>query len=146
MNMPKFVRKDAKKKIRFHIKRKIKWRRQKGRDSKIRQKMKSYPKMPDIGYGSPKKTRHLVQGKQPILIHSVKELMAMKHGPNQIIVIAHTSLKNKIEIAKKAKEKNLKILNLNIKKTLKKERIKVKTEIKKEIKTENKEPSKEVKK
>jgi large subunit ribosomal protein L32e len=134
MNMPKFVRKDAKKKIRFHIKRKIKWRRQKGRDSKIRQKMKGYPKSPDIGYGSPKKTRHLVQGLEPITIFNAKELDSIKLGPNQIIRVAHTSLKNKIEIAKKAKEKSLKVLNMNLKKILKKEKIKIKTEVKKEIK------------
>ncbi len=136
MKIPKFVRKDAKKKPRFKIKRKIKWRRQKGRDNKIRQKMKSYSRMPDIGYGSPKKTRHLINGKEPRQIHSAKELDSIKLSPNQIIVVAHTSLKNKIEIAKKAKEKNLKILNLNIKKTLKKEKIKVKAEVKKENKSE----------
>ncbi len=132
MNMPKFVRKDAKKKLRFKSKRKTKWRRQKGRDSKIRQKMKGYPKSPDIGYGSPKKTRHLIQGKEPITIFNAKELDLIKLGPNQIIRVAHTSLKNKIEIAKKAKEKNLPILNMNLKKILKKEKIKVKTEIKKD--------------
>ena len=136
MNIPKFVRKDAKKKLRFQIKRKIKWRRQKGRDSKIRQKMKSYPKMPDIGYGSQKKTRHLIGGKRPIVIHGPRDLDFMQLDHGHVIIVAHTSLKNKIAIAKKAKEKNLKLHNINIKKTIRKEKIK-KIEKKTEIK-ENK--------
>ncbi len=136
MNIPKFVRKDAKKKLRFKSKRKTKWRRQKGRDSKIRQKMKSYPKMPDIGYGSPRKTRHLIDGKKPLMIYGPKDLDFMQLDHGHVIIVAHTSLKNKINIAKKAKEKNLKIHNLNIKKILRKERIK-KTE-KKEVKEDKK--------
>jgi len=129
---PLFVRKDAKKKIRFGIKRKIKWRRQKGRDSKIRQKMKGYPKMPNIGYGTQKSIRGLIENKKPILIYNLEDLK--KTSSKDYILVAHISMKNKIEIAKFAKEKGIKINNLNLKKTLRKEKIKQKIETKKENK------------
>ena len=76
----------------------------------------------DIGFGSPKISRGYVNGQEPILIYNSKDLKGVK--PNQTIILAHTSQKNKIEVAKKAKELNIKIKNLNIKKTIRSEKIK----------------------
>jgi large subunit ribosomal protein L32e len=131
---PLFVRKDVKKKLRFKKKKKLKWRRQKGRHSKIRQKRKGYTRMPTIGFGSPKKTRDLINGQKPILINNANDLEKIDVKQNQAIIIVHTSKKNKIAIAKKAQEMKIKIKNLNIKKILKQEKVKEK----KIAETENK--------
>jgi ribosomal protein L32E len=137
---PKFVRKEAHKKSKLGKGRPklMKWRRQKGRHSKIREKRKGYTGKPMIGYGSLKEKRHLVNNLKPILIFNAQELDKIEK--NQIAIIAHTSKKNKILIAKKAIEKNIPILNLKAKTFLEKNE-KPKIE-KKENKPETKEDKK----
>ncbi len=117
---PKFVRKEAHKKSKLGRGRPklMKWRRQKGRHSKIREKRKGYTGRPIIGYGSKKEGRHLINNLKPKLIFNSKDLD--KLNKNEIAIVAHTSKKNKIMIAKKAIEKNIKILNLNSKNFLEK--------------------------
>lgn len=107
------------------------WRKPKGRHSKTREKMKGYPAIVEIGYRTEKKTRQ----KKRKMIYNAKDLESVRK--DEIVILGKVGKKNKIEIAKKAKEMKINIQNLNIKKFLKK------TE-KKEEKTENK--SKEDKK
>lgn len=68
---PKFVRPES-----WRYKRvKPNWRRARGIDSRTRRKKKGWPKSPSVGYGSPRKTRHLhPSGKREALIHSITEL------------------------------------------------------------------------
>ncbi|MFX0095444.1 MAG: 50S ribosomal protein L32e [Candidatus Hodarchaeota archaeon] len=68
---PKFIRAES-----WRYKRvKPNWRRARGLDSRTRQKKKGWPKSVSIGYGSPRKTRHLhPSGKKEILIRSVTDL------------------------------------------------------------------------
>jgi len=115
---PKFLRKDTKKKLRLGKKRKKKqkWRRARGRDNKIRQKRKGHGKQPSIGYGLPKKIRK----KKPKLIYSSEDLDRIEKVKDEIIQVGKIGKKRKIEIAKKAIDKKIKILNLNAKKLLKK--------------------------
>jgi ribosomal protein L32E len=132
---PKFVRKEAHKKSKLGKGRpKLwKWRRQKGRHSKIRERRKGYTGKPAIGYGSKKESRHLINNLKPRLIFNSSDLERL--NKEEIAVIAHTSRRNKVLIAKKAIEKNIKILNLNSKVFLEKnEKIppKPKTESKQE--------------
>jgi len=137
---PKFVRKEAHKKSKLGRGRQklLKWRRQKGRHSKIREKRKGYTGKPAIGYGSKKEGRHLLNNLKPRLIFNSNDLE--KLNKNEIAIIAHTSKKNKILIAKKAIEKNIKILNLNSKVFLEQNEKKPKTGPKIETQTkENKE-------
>jgi ribosomal protein L32E len=125
---PKFVRKEAHKKSKLGKNRPklMKWRRQKGRHSKIREKRKGYTGRPIIGYGSKKSGRHLINNKMPKMIFNLNDLE--KLNENEIAIIAHTSKKNKILIAKKAVEKNIKILNLDSKTFLEKNERKPKKE------------------
>lgn len=115
-NKPKFLRKESNKKSRLgkRRKKKIKWRRQKGKHNKIRQKMKGYGKKPCIGYGSIKEKKYLINDLKPVMIYNLKDLDKVKEG--EIAIIAHTSKKNKIKIAEKAKQKNIKIKNLDLRK------------------------------
>lgn len=114
-NLPKFVRKESTKvsKLGFRRKKLQKWRRQKGKHNKIRQKMKGYTRRPTIGFGRKKERRHLIQGIRPVLIFNDSDLAKVQK--NQMAIIAHTSRKNKIKIAKKAQEMNIKIKNLDLK-------------------------------
>lgn len=88
-----------------------KWRRPKGRHSKMRNKRINYPKNPLIGYKSSKKTL----SKKPQLVHNMAELLTAKKGEK--VIIARIGSRKKIELIKKAQEEGISILNLRKEKT-----------------------------
>ena len=110
--MKKFLRRTWSRYLKLGRKRKNKqkWRRPTGRDNKMREKRKGYPKIVSIGYKNP-------INKKPILIKNVSELKKVK---NEKVIIGKVGKRKKIEIAKKAKEMKISIQNLNIEKFLKK--------------------------
>jgi len=94
------------------VKKNQKWRRPTGRDNKMREKRKGRPAVVSVGYINNKKDK-----KEIILVKTLKELEKVKEGT---IILGKIGNKKKIEIAKKAKEKGIKISNLNVEKFLKK--------------------------
>jgi large subunit ribosomal protein L32e len=112
------------------------WRRPTGRDNKMRERRKGYPVRVEIGYKQEKNSR-----KEIIQINNIKDFAKIKN--NAIIVFGKMGQKKKIEMAKEAKEKKIKVSNLNIEKFLKgiekkkKKKEVVKEEKKKEKKTES---------
>ena len=76
---PKIVKKRTKKFIRHQSDRYVKlsrsWRKPKGIDNRVRRKFKGMYLMPNIGYGSNAKTRHMMpSGFKKVLVHNLKEL------------------------------------------------------------------------
>lgn len=87
-----------------------KWRKPKGRDSKMRLNIKNHSKTVSVGYKSPRKNSGKIHDLLPVLIKNINDLE--KVGKDSIIIIARVGAKKKIEIIKRAQEKKLKILNL----------------------------------
>lgn len=109
---PKFLRKDTFKISRLgrRRKKKQKWRRPRGRHSKVREKRKGYPQQPSIGWRSPKEIRGLIKGLKPKVVFNVQDLNNLKE--NEIAIIGKVGKKRKIEIVKEALKRNIKLLNV----------------------------------
>ncbi|MBR9701558.1 hypothetical protein GOV13_01410 [Candidatus Pacearchaeota archaeon] len=154
--MPKkFLRRTSSRYVKLGkgVKKNQKWRRPTGRDNKMREKRRGYPKVVSVGYKNPEESRGKIKrrsaypearnegAKQPVIIKNVQELE--KVGKNQIAVIGKVGKKKKMEITTIAKQKKIQIHNLNVEKFLKqnKPKKKEKESDKKEVsetKSENK--------
>lgn len=109
----KFLRQDMMRHLRLGKKRKKnqKWRRPKGRDSKMRLKMKGYPVSPSVGYKVPQKDAGKIRGMNPVLVHNVEQLTRILKG-NAGMIGSRVGAKKKLEIMKKAEEMNIPLLNV----------------------------------
>lgn len=119
--MPKkFLRRDSNRHSKLgHLRKKLqKWRRPTGRDNKMREKRRGYPKIVSIGYSKDKSLK-----KSVIIIRNIKDLDKVKDtlkGTSELVIIGAVGKKKKIEIIKKAKEMKINLRNVNEKKFLKK--------------------------
>ncbi|KAL0436696.1 UNVERIFIED_CONTAM: 60S ribosomal protein L32-1 [Sesamum radiatum] len=89
-------------------------RRPKGIDSRVRRKFKGCTLMPNIGYGSDKKTRHyLPNGFKKFVVHNVKELeVLMMHNRTYCAEIAHNvSTKKRKDIVERAAQLDIVVTN-----------------------------------
>ncbi|KAF9688439.1 hypothetical protein SADUNF_Sadunf02G0197300 [Salix dunnii] len=90
------------------------WRRPKGIDSRVRRKFKGCTLMPNIGYGSDKKTRHfLPNGFKKFVVHNVGELeVLMMHNRTYCAEIAHNvSTRKRKEIVERAAQLDVVVTN-----------------------------------
>ena len=92
-------------------KKKQKWKKPTGRDNKMREKRKGYPAVVSLGYKKKKENMGKIQDKIPVLINTFKDLN--KINAKNIAIIGNIGKKKKIEIAKKIKEKNIQVYNMN---------------------------------
>merc|ERR1711872_182658 len=83
---PNIVKKRTKKFIRHQSDRYLRvepnWRKPKGIDNRVRRRFKGQYLMPNIGYGSCRKTKHMLpSGFRKVLVHNVRELevLMMQH-------------------------------------------------------------------
>jgi large subunit ribosomal protein L32e len=94
-------------------KKKITWRRPKGRHNKIRERRKGYPARLDVGYRTDKKSRK----KKYVLVKNINDLSRIhKH---EIVIVGNVGKKKMVEIVKKAHELKVELHNVNIKKFMK---------------------------
>ncbi|WVZ65451.1 hypothetical protein U9M48_014811, partial [Paspalum notatum var. saurae] len=114
----KIVKKRVKQFKRPHLDRykclKPSWRRPKGIDSRVRRKFKGCTLMPNIGYGSDKKTRHYLPNKfKKFVVHNVSELeLLMMHNRTYCAEIAHNiSTRKRKEIVERAAQLDIVVTN-----------------------------------
>ncbi len=87
-----------------------KWRRPRGRHSKMRAGFRGKINPVNAGYGSPKEVRGLDhRGRKGIMVYNVRDLGKIK---GYIIIGRSVGNKKRLEIIKKALENGLKILNI----------------------------------
>merc|ERR1712050_305859 len=118
LNTTKVVKKHAKKFKRFQSDRFMRvsesWRKPKGIDGRVRRRFKGAIRMPKIGYGSNKKTRHLLpNGFYKFRVSNVNELeLLLMHNRKYCAEIAHNvSKKKRKEIVQRAEELNVRVIN-----------------------------------
>ncbi|MDD5192318.1 MAG: eL32 family ribosomal protein [Candidatus Nanoarchaeia archaeon] len=134
----------------------LKYRKARGRDNKVRLKMKGHLRNVDIGFRGEKSKRGLIKEKNPVVIYNLNDLNNLK--TKEIGILGKVGNKKRMEIANYCLKNKIELLNLNhnkflerIEKDMKKrkeEREKLrgkrkeekkKEEIKSEIKTDKKE-------
>merc|ERR1711977_183068 len=118
LSRPKIVKKKTNKFKRhqsdIHARVDESWRRPKGIDSRVRRKFKGKVLMPNIGYGSNKKTRHMLpDGFKKFVINNVSdlELLMMYNRTYAAEVASSVSRKTREAILERAKVLDIKVTN-----------------------------------
>ena len=90
----------------------LKWKKPKGKDNKMRLKLKGYPPVVQIGYGTPNIIKNLhPSGYKPVVISNVKDLEDLDPTKHIIYIAGSIGLKKRIELIKLAKERGFRIAN-----------------------------------
>jgi len=90
----------------------MKWRRPRGKTSKMRRYEAGKPAMPSIGYGSPKLKRGLhPSGFKDVLVRNMSELESLDPDTEAGRISANIGKKKKEIMLNKASELGIKILN-----------------------------------
>ncbi|MCJ1479397.1 60S ribosomal protein L32 [Lambiella insularis] len=90
------------------------WRKPKGIDNRVRRRFKGQAVMPSIGFGSNKKTRHLMpSGHKAFLVHNTRDVdLLLMHNKTFAAEIGHAvSSRKRVEIVAKAKQLGVKVTN-----------------------------------
>ncbi|HIQ50214.1 MAG TPA: 50S ribosomal protein L32e [Nanoarchaeota archaeon] len=89
-----------------------KWRRPKGRHSKLRRHEKGKGFLPHPGYGSPALVRGLhPSGLKEVRVFNVNDLEGLDPKIHAVRIASQVGKKKRIEIMKKAQELGLRVLN-----------------------------------
>ena len=106
---PEFIRQDYHKKPGL----KRKWRKAKGLHSKLRLNKRGKFKKVSKGYRSPRDVRGFHKtGLEEIRVNNIKQLDGLDHKKHGVIISSTAGKKNRVEILKKSKELNFKVLNI----------------------------------
>ncbi|GIY57306.1 60S ribosomal protein L32 [Caerostris darwini] len=116
----KIVKKRLKKFVRHQSDRygklKPNWRKPRGIDNRVRRRFKGQCLMPNIGYGSNNKTKHVLpNGFRKVVVRNVKELeMLMMMNRRFCAEIGHAvSSKNRKVIVERAQQLAIRVTNAN---------------------------------
>ncbi|KAK3102493.1 hypothetical protein FSP39_011776 [Pinctada imbricata] len=99
-----------------YVKVKANWRKPKGIDNRVRRRFKGQFLMPNIGYGTNKKTRHVMpDGFKKFLVHNTKELevLLMQNRTFSAEIAHNVSSKKRKEIVERAQQLAIKVTNPN---------------------------------
>lgn len=105
---PKFVRQES-----WRYKRiSEKWRKPKGIDSKMRLRVKGWPKIVKVGYRGPRLVRGLhPSGYRDVLVHNLDELKGLDPKRDAARLASSLGARKRAELLEKAKELGIKVLN-----------------------------------
>jgi large subunit ribosomal protein L32e len=88
------------------------WRRPRGKDSKMRKKVKGWPSSPQVGYRSPKETRGLhPSGYEEVLVRNVDDVRKVNPKTQSIRIASKVGARKRVEIAAIADELSIHVLN-----------------------------------
>lgn len=88
------------------------WRKPKGIDNHMRLAVKGWPHLVKVGYRVPKQVRYLhPSGYRDVLVHNLSELEMLTPKTDAARLAAGLGKRKKIELAKRAKELGIKVLN-----------------------------------
>ncbi len=104
---PKFVRQDANRMMND------KWRRPRGKSSKMRYNLRGYPRNVEPGWGSPTEVKGLHKsGLKMVLVRSLSDLSKVDPKTEGIIISGKLGAKKRIAVIEEAKKKSINILNI----------------------------------
>ncbi len=90
----------------------LKWKKPRGKDNKVRLKLKGYPPMASVGYRMPKDVRDLhPSGYETVVVSSVKDLEQLDPKKHAVYVSSTVGLKKRMEIVREALNRGFKVLN-----------------------------------
>lgn len=105
---PEFQRQESWRYVRIHDP----WRKPKGVDSHMRLSIKGWPALVKIGYRGPSEARGLhPSGYRDVLVHNKSELEALSKDYDAARLAATVGRRKKIELAIRAKELGIRVLN-----------------------------------
>jgi len=105
---PDFIREDS------HKRKEVpsRWRRPKGRHSKMRHRFAGHRALPDPGYGSPTAVRGMHPlGLMPVLVHTTAELSALDKKSQGAMIGGGLGNRSRSTLLAKAKELGVTVLN-----------------------------------
>jgi large subunit ribosomal protein L32e len=91
------------------------WRRPRGLDNKIRQKVKGWPASPSTGYKGPKVARYLhPSGYREVLVYTVEEVAKVDPATQAIRIGGTVGMRKRALITAEAQKLEIKVLNAKI--------------------------------
>lgn len=88
------------------------WRRPRGLDNRIRRRIKGWPAAPNVGYGSPRLTRHLhPSGLEEMMVYNMGDLSIIDPATQAARIGGSVGARKRMQIIEEASKRNIKILN-----------------------------------
>jgi len=89
-----------------------KWRKPKGKDNKMRLRLKGYPPLVEVGYRAPREVRGLhPTGLKPVVVSSKKEIDSLNPSQHIIYISGAVGLRKRFELASYARQKGFRVAN-----------------------------------